>query len=134
MSPSRRSRYKGRGSFFRPAEVRRLPTICLSLALCFGPADFAWPGWPAFLISAYLSFMPSEIFLLAAALILLFFDGAVGLRAGTVCAVVDWGFSWDLICRTSPSLLARLQVPSMPVRAVLFYPAILPPSNVKAKF
>src|SRR5439155_7724758 len=52
--------------------------------------------------------MPCEILLLAAALILLFFDGtAVGLTAVTVCAVVDRGFSWDLICTISSSVFAR---------------------------
>src|SRR5438876_7195251 len=52
--------------------------------------------------------MASEIFFLAAALILLFFAGtAVGLTTVTVCAVVDRGFSWDLICIISPSIVAR---------------------------
>jgi len=50
--------------------------------------------------------MASEIFFLAAALILLFLSG-VERPAVAVCAVAGRGFSWDVICAISSSIFAR---------------------------
>ena len=50
--------------------------------------------------------MASEIFFLAAALILLFLGGGE-FPAVAVCAVADRGFSWDLICVISSSIVTR---------------------------
>ena len=50
--------------------------------------------------------MASEIFFLAAALILLVLGG-VEVPAMAVCAVAGRGFSWDLICTISSSIFVR---------------------------
>ncbi len=50
--------------------------------------------------------MASEIFFLAAALIVFFLGGAE-LPAMAVCAVAGREFSWDVICAISSSVFAR---------------------------
>src|SRR3989442_10651491 len=80
-------------SFLRPAAVRRFPPFCFLPELCFAPTEAAWLGSPAFFISAYLRFIASEIFLLAAALILFFLGAVVGLTVPTLFAIAGKGLS-----------------------------------------
>ena len=91
-------------SFLRPAAVNLLRWLT------------ALSSWlmAEVLMAAYLRFMASEIFFLAAALILLLLGG-VELPAGAVCAVAGRGFSWDWICAISSSIFARSA--SSPVKA-----------------